>query len=114
MWQRQSETIFRLIHVEWKQSPERTPDFLAFYEIFVKHAALSVMLLRHFDYIIQPPCRLAAFGRLEGRCLSYGLCLSSELGKYRVIHFEPWSKRSWMMQIQFLLYSLVAPDAINC
>lgn len=44
MWQRQSETIFRLIHVEWKQGPEGTSDFLAFYEIFVKHAALSVML----------------------------------------------------------------------
>lgn len=45
MWQRQSQTIFRLIHVEWKQGPEGTSDFLGFYEIFVKLVALSVMLV---------------------------------------------------------------------
>lgn len=45
MWQRRSETIFRLLRVEWKQGPEGTSDFLGFYEIFVKHAALSVMLV---------------------------------------------------------------------
>lgn len=40
---KQSETIFRFKHVEWKQGPERTSDFLAFYEIFVKHVAPCVM-----------------------------------------------------------------------
>lgn len=39
-----AETIFKAIfrpqQVEWKQGPEGTSDFLAFYEIFVKAAAL--------------------------------------------------------------------------
>lgn len=34
------EAIFRLKQAEWKQGPEGTSDFLAFYEIFVKAAAL--------------------------------------------------------------------------
>lgn len=34
------EAIFRLKQVEWKQGPEGTSDFLAFYEISVKAAAL--------------------------------------------------------------------------
>lgn len=34
------EAIFRLKQVEWKQGPEGTSDFLAFYEICVKAAAL--------------------------------------------------------------------------
>lgn len=71
MWLEQSKTIFRLTHVEWKQGPQGTSDFLAFYEIFVKRAPLSVMLPRQFDYIIQPPCRLAAYARHLASWLSY-------------------------------------------
>lgn len=57
--------------MEWKQGPQGTSDFLAFYEIFVKRAPLSVMLPRQFDYIIQPPCRLAAYARHLASWLSY-------------------------------------------
>lgn len=71
MWLEQSKTIFRLTHVEWKQGPQGTSDFLAFYEIFVKRAPLSVMLPRQFDYIIQPPCRLAAYARHLASWLSF-------------------------------------------
>lgn len=71
MWLEQSKTIFRLTHVEWKQGPQGTSDFLAFYEIFVKRAPLSVMLPRRFDYINQPPCRLAAYARHLASWLSY-------------------------------------------
>lgn len=83
-----------------KQGPEETSDFLAFYEVFVKQTALSVLLLWHFDYIIHSPPRLAGFGRHKRLWLrhSFSFCQSKEL---------VWFKTYLKMQCSCIFFELL-------